>query len=144
LITKFAWSGVAVVLALVMALGVITQTVTAAAPTTVNVIIDEGLTATGGDSASDDDSRTSDPNNAQVVSVVVDVDDANERTDQTLVQLTTTVGTWSNGSTSIQIQCGLAAAAAILAVTVDDDPAADLQRAEGRYLYFRPEEVELP
>jgi hypothetical protein len=31
-----------------------------------------------------------------------------------------------------------------LAVTVDDDPAADLQRAEGRYLYFRPEEVELP
>jgi hypothetical protein len=31
-----------------------------------------------------------------------------------------------------------------LAVTVDDHPAADLQRAEGRYLYFRPEEVELP
>jgi hypothetical protein len=31
-----------------------------------------------------------------------------------------------------------------LAVTVDDDPGADLQRAEGRFLYFRPEEVELP
>jgi hypothetical protein len=31
-----------------------------------------------------------------------------------------------------------------LAVTLDDDPGADLQRAEGRFLYFRPEEVELP
>ncbi len=29
-----------------------------------------------------------------------------------------------------------------LAVTVDDDPAADLQQAHGRYLYFAPDEVE--
>ncbi|MGH8893321.1 MAG: hypothetical protein ACRDWY_08470 [Actinomycetes bacterium] len=29
-----------------------------------------------------------------------------------------------------------------LAVTLDDDPGADLQRSEGRYLYFRPDEVE--
>jgi hypothetical protein len=29
-----------------------------------------------------------------------------------------------------------------LAVTVDDDPAADLQRWHGRYLYFSPDEVE--
>lgn len=28
-----------------------------------------------------------------------------------------------------------------LAVTVDDDPGADLQRAEGRFFYFRPDEV---
>jgi hypothetical protein len=31
-----------------------------------------------------------------------------------------------------------------LAVTIDDDPGADLQRAEGRFLYFRPDEVEVP
>jgi hypothetical protein len=29
-----------------------------------------------------------------------------------------------------------------LAVTLDDDPAADLREAEGRYLYFAPDEVE--
>jgi hypothetical protein len=29
-----------------------------------------------------------------------------------------------------------------LAVTVDDDPAADLQQAQGRFLYFHPDEVE--
>lgn len=29
-----------------------------------------------------------------------------------------------------------------LAVTVDDDPGADLARAQGRFLYFRPDEVE--
>jgi hypothetical protein len=29
-----------------------------------------------------------------------------------------------------------------LAVTVDDDPAADLYESQGRFLYFHPEEVE--
>jgi hypothetical protein len=29
-----------------------------------------------------------------------------------------------------------------LAVTLDEDPAADLQRWHGRYLYFSPDEVE--
>jgi hypothetical protein len=29
-----------------------------------------------------------------------------------------------------------------LAVTLEDDPAADLQQAHGRFLYFRPDEVE--
>jgi len=29
-----------------------------------------------------------------------------------------------------------------LAVTLDQDPAADLQRWHGRYLYFSPDEVE--
>ena len=29
-----------------------------------------------------------------------------------------------------------------LAVTVDDDPGADLKEAHGRYLYFAPDEVE--
>jgi hypothetical protein len=29
-----------------------------------------------------------------------------------------------------------------LAVTVDDDPGADLKLAHGRYLYFAPDEVE--
>jgi hypothetical protein len=29
-----------------------------------------------------------------------------------------------------------------LAVTVDDDPASDLFRVHGRYLYFYPDEVE--
>jgi hypothetical protein len=29
-----------------------------------------------------------------------------------------------------------------LAVTVDDDPGADLKTAHGRYLYFAPDEVE--
>jgi hypothetical protein len=31
-----------------------------------------------------------------------------------------------------------------LAVTIDDDPAADLNAAAGRFLYFAPEEVEIP
>ena len=30
-----------------------------------------------------------------------------------------------------------------LAVSIDDDPAADLQVAHGRYRYFRPDEVEV-
>jgi hypothetical protein len=30
-----------------------------------------------------------------------------------------------------------------LAVTLDDDPAADLNRATGRFRYFAPDEVEL-
>lgn len=29
-----------------------------------------------------------------------------------------------------------------LAVTVDDDPAAEMQQAHGRFLYFQPDEVE--
>ena len=29
-----------------------------------------------------------------------------------------------------------------LAVTVDDDPATELYRAQGRFLYFYPDEVE--
>ncbi len=29
-----------------------------------------------------------------------------------------------------------------LAITVDGDPAAELQQAQGRFLYFRPDEVE--
>ena len=29
-----------------------------------------------------------------------------------------------------------------LAVTVDDDPGADLKASHGRYLYFAPDEVE--
>jgi hypothetical protein len=31
---------------------------------------------------------------------------------------------------------------AYLAVTLEDDPAADLQAAHGRFLYFSPDEVE--
>ncbi len=34
--------------------------------------------------------------------------------------------------------------AGYLAVTLDDDPAADLHHQHGRYLYFTPDEVELP
>ena len=30
-----------------------------------------------------------------------------------------------------------------LAVTLDDDPGADLARTHGRYLYFRPDELEV-
>jgi hypothetical protein len=29
-----------------------------------------------------------------------------------------------------------------LAVTLEDDPAADLHQSHGRFLYFRPDEVE--
>lgn len=31
-----------------------------------------------------------------------------------------------------------------IAVTVDDDPGADIRREQGRFLYFQPDEVELP
>ena len=38
--------------------------------------------------------------------------------------------------------CTTSTAATHLAVTVDDDPGADLKTAHGRYLYFAPDEVE--
>lgn len=120
-IKTFAWSGIAVAIAAFLALATLATTVQAAAPTTVNVIIDEGNTAIGGDSANDDDSIASNADNAQAVQIVVDVDDADDRSDQTVVTITTTIGTFTNGTTTIQVLCGLATPAAITGLTVDDD-----------------------
>lgn len=99
---KYAWSAVFVALAMVMATAMLVQTANAAAPTTVNVIIDD----TAGVGA--DTFVVPTASNTLTVPVYVDVDDAGGMTDETIVTVTSTVGTFaSSGTSSAQLQCAV-------------------------------------
>jgi hypothetical protein len=122
---KFVWSGSAVAIAALLAVTLLlagpAQTAKAVAPTTLNVIIDED--GAGGE---DNDSVAS-SSSAQTIHIVVDIDDdeafataGGQLSDETVVTVTTSVGTWPNGSNSIAIQCANDDGIAAL-VTVDDD-----------------------
>lgn len=96
--SKFAWSGAAVVLAMVMALGLISRPVLAATPTTVNVIINDA-----------DDKIEQPLNDVALVTVAVDVDDDNGgATNETIVTLTTTAGYFlESGEATLNQHCAV-------------------------------------
>ena len=116
-IKKHGAYGVAVSVVLVAALALVfgtSQVAQAAAPTTVNVIIDD-----------DDDSvdAKSDPITVRIVVAVGDGDPGAEasRSNETVVTISTTAGTFENGLAVISIQC--AAGVASITAEVDDNDA---------------------
>ena len=122
--------GVAVSVVLVAALALVlgtSQVVQAAAPTTVNVIIDEMLVDDDDPTqrVGDDDSVVA-SSKPITVRIVVDVDDDDEtgtdgsQTDETVVTISTTTGTFENGLGAISIQCAIDGVSTST-VTVDDD-----------------------
>jgi hypothetical protein len=115
-----------------MALGLLSQTTFAALPAAVQVVLD---TTTLLDQTGDTDSIVSDPNNARAINVYVDVDDTASddvsNSDETIVTLTTSIGTWSNGSTTINVQCATDAGLVTTSTPDDDDSGADTPRDVG-------------
>lgn len=117
LIKKFAWSGSAVAASAAAAVALLfagqATVAQAAAPTLVNVIIEDA-----------DDSISSPTTVSTTVRVVVDVDDAGGgATDETIVSLTSSIGTWaSSGTNSASVECAVDdAAVAAAAVDAGDE-----------------------
>jgi len=124
-IKNLGFGAVVAALFALVAFATLVGTVSAAVPTAVTVIIDEGNTAVGGDSADDDDSLATSASAAQVVQIVVDVDDAGGQSDETLVTLTTGIGTFSNGAATIVIACANDGANNGVVIVDNDDTAVD-------------------
>lgn len=132
-----AWYGLAVpavfLLAFALLIGSSAKVTEAAAPTIVNVIIQEGA------DGSDDNDSIASATTAQQLHILVDVDDAGGgSTDETIVTLTTSYGTFSNGLSSVSIVCALDdPGAAVAAGGFDDndatgaDSATDVGISEG-------------
>lgn len=100
MIKNFAWSGIAVVFALVMGLGLVVRPAMAAAPTTVNVIIEDA----------DDtiDQPITDVSLVTVYALITDGTAGTSGTDETIVTFSTTAGTFLNSGTATQqVQCAI-------------------------------------
>lgn len=132
-----AWYGLAVpavfLLAFALLIGSSAKVTEAAAPTIVNVIIQEGA-----DGSDDNDSIVT-ATTSQQLHIIVDVDDAGGgTTNETIVTLTTSYGTFSNGLSSVSIVCAWDdPGGAVAAANFDDndatgaDSATDVGISEG-------------
>jgi len=115
-----AWYGLAVpavfLLAFALLIGSSAKVTEAAAPTIVNVIIQEGA-----DGSDDNDSIVT-ATTSQQLHIIADVDDAGGgATNETIVTLTTSYGTFSNGLSSVAIVCALDDPGGVVAAGGFDD-----------------------